>query len=493
MGKKVAVIGGGLGGLSAAVRLANRGFDVELFERNDRLGGKMNRFEDQGFQFDTGPSLLTMPFVVDDLFQFIGKKREDYLTFEPIDPVCRYFWEDGASLDTSTETDRMRPEIAKLSPKDAEQYEAFMNYGKRIYDLTADIFLYSAIHEPNKVINWKNFMTLFRAYQIDPMRTAHQGVSRFFKHPRIIQLFDRYATYNGSNPYQAPATLNIIPYVEYGLGSFYIKGGMFQLVTVLEKLACENGVNISTSAHVERILQQNKQVIGVQVNGEKISADYVISNADVVVAYNELIDGFEKKRKKLNRFEPSLSGLVFLWGVKGEYDQLAHHNIIFPNDYAPEFESIFKEKQAPDDPTIYIAISSKTDKAHAPKGHENWFVLLNMPYLAEGQQWDDIVNRMRNFVLDKLKSNGLDVTDKVETEKVFTPQDFYDYYRSNRGSIYGIASNNKTTAFRRPANRSREIKGLYFVGGSTHPGGGVPLVMLSGKLSADLILEKEKK
>jgi len=188
-----------------------------------------------------------------------------------------------------------------------------------------------------------------------------------------------------------------------------------------------------------------------------------------------------------------LSGLVFLWGVKGNYDQLAHHNIIFPNDYTQEFESIFKKKQAPEDPTIYIAISSKTDTDHAPKGHENWFVLLNMPYLAEDQNWGDIVSRMREDILQKLKTIGLDISDKIEIEKIFTPQDFYDYYRSNRGSIYGIASNNKTTAFRRPANRSREIKGLYFVGGSTHPGGGVLLVMLSGKLSADLILENETK
>lgn len=487
--RQVAIIGGGLGGLTAAIRLAHQGFQVQLFEKNEILGGKMNQFVSNGFHFDTGPSLLTMPFVIDELFDSIGETRSEYLEFVPIDPICRYFWEDGSTLDAKTDADQMIGELKKISTEDATRYEDFLAYTKRIYDITADVFLFKPIHEIQKLVNWQTFLKLFRVPQIDPFRTVHEGVSRYFTHPKLIQLFDRYATYNGSNPYQAPATLNIIPYVEYGLGCYYIKGGMYQLVDSLKRLAEKFSVEIHTGARVEKILHQQNQIQGIQINGEKIPAEFVISNADVVVAFNELIDGFLKKQEKLNRLEPSLSGVVFLWGIEGQHPQLAQHNIIFASDYELEFKQIFEQKQVPDDPTIYIAITSKLDSDHAPAGGENWFVLINVPYLNENQKWEAEVIRLKKIILEKLNKIGIDISGKIKFEKTITPQDFYDQYRSNRGSIYGISSNDRMTAFRRPANRSREIKGLYFAGGSTHPGGGVPLAMLSGKMCAELVSE----
>jgi len=488
--KKVAIIGGGLGGLTAAIRLAHQGFQVKLFEKNEILGGKMNQFVSNGFRFDTGPSLLTMLFVIDELFDSIGEKRSEYLEFVPIDPICRYFWEDGSRLDAKSDVPKMIDEMKKFSADDATRYENFLAYTKRIYDITADVFLFQPMHEIKKLVNWQTFLKLFRVLQIDPFRTVHDGVSRYFKHPKLMQLFDRYATYNGSNPYQAPATLNIIPYVEYGLGCYYIKGGMYQLVDSLKRLAEKFGVEIHNSVRVEKILHQHNRVQGVQISGEKIPAEGVISNVDVVVAFNELIDGFPKKQAKLNRLEPSLSGVVFLWGIEGQHQQLAQHNIIFTIDYESEFNQIFEQKQVPDDPTIYIAITSKLDPNHAPAGNENWFVLINVPYLNENQNWDSEIVRLKKVILEKLNKIGIDISEKIKFEKHITPQDFYDKYRSNRGSIYGISSNDRMTAFRRPANRSREIKGLYFAGGSTHPGGGVPLAMLSGKMCAELILER---
>lgn len=488
--KQIAIIGSGLGGLTAAIRLAHQGFKVQLFEKNETLGGKMNQWITDGFRFDTGPSLLTMPFVIDELFQFVGENRSDYLEFVPIDPICRYFWEDGRTLEATADTLRMISEIRKFSAADADRYEKFLAYTKRIYDITADVFLFTPIHEINKLVNWQTFLKLFRVPQIDPFRTVHQGVSRFFTHPKLVQLFDRYATYNGSNPYQAPATLNIIPYVEYGLGCYYIQGGMYRLVDALKNLAEKFGVKIHRGVKVEKILHQHHRIQGIQVKGERVPADVVISNADVVVAFNELITGFPEKQEKLNRLEPSLSGVVFLWGIEGQPPQLAQHNIIFASDYELEFEQIFAEKKAPDDPTVYIAITSKLDLDHAPAESENWFVLINVPYLNENQNWDVEIVRLKKVILEKLNKIGIDISDKIKLEKIITPQDFYDQYRSNRGSIYGISSNDRMTAFRRPANRSREIEGLYFTGGSTHPGGGVPLAMLSGKMCAELICEK---
>ena len=487
--KTVAVIGGGLGALSGAIRLARMGFSVQLFEKNPKLGGKVNEVVLAGYRFDTGASLLTMPSVIDELFDFAGFKRSNYLDFTPIDPICRYFFPDGSMMDASADTGKMKAAIAQLSPNDVKAYERFLKYAERIHDLTAEIFMFTPIHELRKLMRHRYFRTLFRLHQIDPFRTVHQSVSRFFSDPRLVQLFDRYATYNGSDPFQAPATLNIIPHIEYGVGGYYIKGGIYRLVDVLNTVACALGVEIHTSAKVETIRHDGKRVRGVQVNGVGIDADYVLCGADAVVAYHELIDGLQDQREKLNQLEPSLSGMVFLWGVKAKHPTLAHHNIIFSSDYSTEFKQIFRDRQAPDEPTIYIAITSKADTAHAPADGENWFVLLNMPYLVPGQMWEKEKIRMRKIVFYRLKQLGFDIADQIEVEQIYTPEDFSELYASNQGSIYGVSSNSKATAFRRLPNRSRLLDGLYFAGGSVHPGGGIPLVILSGKMAAALIAE----
>lgn len=489
MGKTVIVIGSGLGGLSAAIHLQWRGFKVRLFEKNASPGGKMGEHAIAGYRFDTGPSLLTMSFVVDDLFEATGANRKDYLNFVPLNPLCRYFWEDGAVLNASADVEQMAQEIGKVSSADGKNYPAFLEYTRRIFNLTAGIFLFSPVHEIKAMLNRRNWETLLRLPQIDPLRTMHRGVSRFFNDPRIVQLFDRFATYNGSNPYRAPATLNIIPFVEHGLGGYYIKGGMYKLVQALETLALNLGVEIHTNAAAQQIIHHSRRVRGVLVYDKFFEADYVVCNTDVVTAHHQLISRFPKREQKLNRLEPSLSGMAFLWGVSQKHPELAHHNILFSQDYRREFSDIFDEKRAPDDPTVYIAITSKTDPEHAPANGENWFVLLNMPYLEEGQDWEAETARMRETILQKLQRRGINISGHIETERVYTPETFYRLYGSNRGSIYGISSNSRSTAFRRPANRSRDIEGLYFTGGSTHPGGGIPLVLLSGKITAQLIAE----
>ena len=491
--RRVAVIGGGLGALSGAIHLARLGFSVQLFEKNPKIGGKVNEIVLEGYRFDTGASLLTMPFVIDELFDFAGFKRSDYLDFVSIDPICRYFFSDGSVMDASADKAKMRTAIQQLSPDDVESYERFLKYAERIHTLTSEIFMFTPIHEFKKLVKPRHFQTLFRLHQIDPFRTVHQSVSRFFSDPRLVQLFDRYATYNGSDPFQAPATLNIIPYIEYELGGYYVKGGIYRLVDALLAIAGELGVQVRTAAKVEKICQERKRVSGVQINGKKVEADYVLCGADAVVAYNELIDGHQKRRERLNRLEPSLSGMVFLWGVRAKHPKLAHHNIIFSSDYDAEFKQIFKHQQVPDEPTIYIAVTSKADAEHAPTDGENWFVLLNMPYLTRGQMWVKEAVRMRSVVLATLKRLGFDIADQIEVEQVYTPEDFSELYASNQGSLYGISSNSKTTAFKRIPNRSRVLDGLYFAGGSVHPGGGIPLVLLSGKMAATLIAADQGK
>ncbi len=492
MRKQVAVIGGGLAGLSAAIRLAKQDYKVTLYEQTAQLGGKMGEIRQDGFRFDTGPSLLTMPFVLDELFTAAGLQRGDFLDLVPVEPMCRYFFPDGTRLDASHDVEKMRAALASFSPPDGERLRDFLAYSRKIYDTTAEVFLFTPIQEWRKLLRWRHVPTLLSLPAIDPFRTVHGGLARFFKNKKVLQLFDRYATYNGSNPYQAPATLNIIPHVEYGLGAYYVRGGMYRLVNALEELARRLGVEIHTNTRVSRILQQNGRVAGIVAQGETITCERVVCNADVVTAFNELIEEAPRRRSQLNRLEPSLSGLVFLWGVQGHHAELLQHNIFFSRDYRGEFEQIFQQRRPPDDPTIYVAITNRVDAADAPPDGENWFVLLNMPYLAEGQDWEAAVPQMRETVLKKLRDHGIDLSGRITCERVLTPIHFYEKYSSNRGSIYGISSNSRSMAFRRPANRSRDVRGLYFAGGACHPGGGIPLVLLSGKMAAELLMEKDR-
>ena len=486
---KVAVIGGGLGGLAGAIRLAKMGYEVELFEKNDRLGGKMNQLSLGPYRFDTGPSLITMPFIIKELFEFAGFSHQDFIEFKSIEPVCRYFFPDGAEFNAYADREKMQNELRHFAPGELDAYDKFMAYAKRIYDVTTDVFVLDSVHEASRLLTRKTAAKLLKIGQIDAFRTVHQAVSSFFKDERLIQIFDRYPTYNGSDPFKAPATLNTIPHVEYVIGGYYIAGGLYRLVEALEELAKKLNVSINLGTPVEKIVHQSNKITGIRVNGKIRSVDAVLCNADVVEAFNTMIDGHDRARALLNSFEPSISGLVFFWGVKGRYDRLAHHNILFSENYQHEFRQIFDELAPPDDPTVYIAITSKADPDHAPEHGENWFVLVNMPYLHEKQDWTAAVKQTRQAVLKKLLQHGMDIQDNIEFEHVHTPEDFYELFGSNRGSIYGISSNDRNMAFRRPANRYKKIKGLYFAGGSSHPGGGVPLVIQSGKIAAELIGE----
>jgi phytoene desaturase len=472
--------------------LARMGYNVHIYEKNETVGGKMGRICFNGYTFDTGPTLLTMPFAMEDLFQFVGYKITDYIQFIPIEPVCRYFFKNIEPFDASSNNKIMQANIKHSFNEDTKNYFKFLKYAERIYKKTAPIFIFSPIHEIRKNLKWQNIHQLMTIHQIDPFRTVHQSVKKYFTDPRLVHLFDRYATYNGSDPFRAPATLNVIPYVELGLGSYYIEGGLYKLIEALVKIAKELNININTEKKVEGILHDNHRVNGVLIEGEKIDADVALCNCDVVFSYKNLIKGFPKITKKLSQLEPSLSGIVFFWGIKGQHTQLKQHNIIFSEDYKREFSQIFHDLIPPDDPTIYISISSKSDQNHAPERCENWFVLINMPYLSDDLEWNKYqTDQIRQIVIQKLKHFGLDIESKIQCEKILTPSNIANKFYSNRGSIYGISSNTINSAFKRPPNRSRQLGGLYFSGGSTHPGGGVPMCMISGKLASELINEFE--
>ncbi len=489
--RKVIIIGAGLGGLSAAIRLAASGFDVTIVEKNETVGGKVNSVEANGYKFDTGASLLTMRHVFEDLFQFAGKRIEDYLTIVPLDPICRYFWSDGVVFDASGDLQKTEREIEKIAPEDSENFRRFLKDSKHKYEIADKTFLAHSLNDLPRLLRPKFFRDLLA---ISSLKTLDQHTKNYFQSPKLQQLFNRYATYNGSSPFQTPATFALVPFVEFGLGAWSVRGGIYEIPKALAKLAEELNVKIRTNCAVAKIIIENKKAVGVQLeSGEIIRGDAVVANSDAVETYRNLIDK-SFFNEKLNGREPSSSGFVLLLGVRKKYERLAHHNIFFSDDYRAEFDALFKSLRPAENPTIYVCATSRTDETQAPKECENLFVLINAPYTSERTDWAKEAKPYRDLIIKKLEKFGLEDLEKsIEFEQVITPEDFEKKYRTNRGSIYGVSSNGIFSAFLRVPNRARNIENLYFVGGATHPGGGMPLVLLSGKMASELITREYQK
>ena len=487
MDDSIIVVGGGLGGLSAAIHLAAAGRCVTLIEKNERLGGKANLIAEQGYFFDTGPSLLTMPWVVRQLYQTAGYRLEDDLTLVPLSTTCRYRWPDGMHFDALQSLPLLAQEIARIEPRDVDGFLQFMAYASRIYTVVAEPFLF---HPFDGLRDLLTPALLRDSWKIDSLRTVDAAVRNFFHSPYLRQIFNRYATYNGSSPYRAPATLNIIPYVEFIGGGWYIKGGIYGLVLGLERLARRLGVEIRTGISVEQIEVDRDTVQAVTLSsGERLRAACVVANTDPRYTYRTLLPGQRRVLSQLEQQELSCSGFILLLGVDRIYDSLAHHTIFFASDYEREFAAIFDLRVPAPDPTIYICTSSISEPTHAPPGHMNLFVLVNTPATNPRVNWDREAPGYRDMIITKLERMGLnDLNRHIRYERIITPSDLEVRYNAPGGAIYGLASNHPWTAFLRPPLRARRIAGLYFVGGGTHPGGGIPLVLLSGRAVAKRVL-----
>lgn len=490
--KKICVIGAGLGGLSAACLLASKGHDVAVFEKNEKPGGKINQIRAKGFRFDTGPSLLTMPFILEEFFSRCSADLSEYLSIKPVDPICRYFFSDGTTFDCHQQLEKNLKEIKKFAPADTDNYQNFLRYSGDLYDKTKEAFLF------NPLFNLKDLgkLNLIDFLKIDAFETVSKRVDDYVESPYLRQFFKRFSTYNGSSPYQAPATLNIIPHVELSLGGYYVRGGMYKIVEALVKLAEESGVRFYFNTEIKQIQCDKRQVHSLlTASGQTHPADIVISNSDASETYLNLVDDESlpgSKKKTVRSLEPSCSGFVLFLGIDKKYEHLSHHNIFFSADYKKEFKQIFEDKVMPDDPTIYIANTSATDSDHAPPDSTNLFVLINAPYLSDRYDWQKNKRQYTDFIVSELENRGLSGLQKaIVYQSTTTPVDFYEKYRSNKGSIYGTSSNDKLAAFLRPRNKSRHIEGLYLAGGSTHPGGGIPLVILSAFNALELIQRYE--
>ncbi len=485
--KTAIVIGAGIGGLAAAIRLQARGFAVSVFEINNYPGGKLTETGNHKYRFDAGPSLFTMPEKVDELLNLNTKNPRGF-NYERLDEVCRYFYEDGTIIQGWGDGNKFAEEVELKLGVDAKLIKKHLDKSAYIFGATNHLFLEKSLHKIKSYLNPETFFSLFKLPFLNINQSMNDVNGKVLKHEKLIQLFNRYATYNGSNPYKAPGILNIIPHLEFGRGAFFPKGGMHSITLNLFEKAKELGVQFYFNKKIISVQVENRKVKSITTeNGEIHQGDVLISNMDIVPFYRKLLPN-EKHPEKVIAQERSSSALIFYWGIKKTFPNLILHNIFFSENYREEFKQIFEEYSIYKDPTIYINISSKHQPSDAPQGSENWFVMINVPG-DKGQDWDGLIAEAKKNILKKIsRILKIDIGPLIEYESILDPRLIEQKTSSYQGSLYGTASNDKMAAFFRHPNFSPEIENLYFCGGSVHPGGGIPLALSSAKIVSGLIL-----
>ncbi|SDK66377.1 phytoene desaturase [Catalinimonas alkaloidigena] len=489
---RAAVIGAGIGGLAAAIRLAHQGYAVTVFEANPYPGGKLSEITSDGYRFDAGPSLFTLPDQVDALFRLVGEEPRDHFDYERLDEICRYFWEDGTCLTAWADPVRFAQEVEAQLGEPAERVLQFLRRSRTYFELVGELFLFRSLHKPSTFLNRTALRAIRQLPKLGLFSTMHGANADFFLDPRLVQLFNRFATYNGSDPYQTPALLNIIPHLEHNIGAFFPRQGMHSITTSLVALARRQGVTFRLGTPVERILTHRGKAIGLQVAGKPLPFRVIVSNADVVSTYRRLLPE-RRHPHRILRQPKSSSALIFYWGIDRQFPQLGLHNIFFSRDYRREFAHIFRHQTVSDDPTVYLNITSKYKPDDAPPGGENWFTMVNVPNNA-GQDWDGLIAQTRQHVLAKLsRLLSCDAASLIRTEALLDPRSIEARTASAQGALYGNSSNNRYAAFLRHANYSSQLAHLYFCGGSVHPGGGIPLSLLSARIATELVAERENR
>lgn len=486
--RKVIVIGAGLGGLSAAISLATEGFNVEVHEKNDKVGGKLNYHEEQGFRFDLGPSILTLPHLFESLFTGLQKDMNDYFEIESVSPHWRCFFEDETVIDLYKELKDIMDKNDKVSWQDLDDLKRFLIYSKKIYQFADKVYFEDGSDTLKELIKNYGLVNSFKDSHFH--NTVHQGVAKQLNNPYLVDIFDFFIKYVGSSAYDAPAVLNLMPHVQFNYDLWYVKGGMYNIAKGFEKLLSELGVEIYLNSEVIKITKDNDLVTGIVLkNGTSASADIIVSNCEFVPTYKVLLDEDEKFLKKYDKFEPSCSGLVLHLGVSKKYDQLKHHNFFFANDQKKHFDTVFKDKLLPDDPTIYLVAAGRTDNSVAPQSCDNIKVLPHIPYIQDEPYTFNDYLQLKEKIYDKLERMGLkDLRKHLLVEIMWTPEDIEQRYYSHKGSIYGVVSDKRKNMGFKGSKRSDKYKNLYFVGGSVNPGGGMPMVVLSGQQVRDKIL-----
>ncbi|GAN77441.1 phytoene desaturase family protein [Acidisphaera rubrifaciens] len=491
---RIGVIGGGLGGLAAACVLAARGHPVTLFEKNDWLGGKAAEWKQDGFRFDMGPTIMTVPGVLARIYAEAGRRMEDVLDLRRLDPQWRCFFDDGSVLDLREDVAAMRAGLDAYSPGNADGYRDFIALSARLHDISERFFFWKSVEDLRDTIDMRKNMDLATLSDILALRmgtTVAGTIRRRVRDTRVAQMLDHFVQYVGSSPYGAPAVLCGIAHMQTAEGVWYPIGGTRAVPEALAALAADLGVELRLGADVARITTEGGRASGVELaDGERVPLAAVVSNMDSVRTMRELIggapqEGFARRWKR----EPACSGVVLYLGLDRAYDHLLHHDFVFSRDPAEEFDYIYNKGEPAPDPTCYIAAPARTEPGVAPPGGEALYILVHTPYLRPHHDWSRMLPAYRRVIFDKLaRCAGMaDLESRIRVERVLTPQDIHDRYRVLDGAIYGLASHGRFFGAFKPGNRSRDLPGLYLAGGAAHPGAGMPMVMMSGWIAADAL------
>ncbi len=488
--KKVIIIGAGFGGLSAAIRLQASGFNVTILEKNAKVGGHAYQLKKKGYTFDMGPSLITAPDIIRSIFSSAGKKMEDYLDLIYLDPFYRIYFHDGSMIDYGPDANKMKMQMSQFNLQDAANYDKFMSYIQKIYKVVIEDGMGS-----KPFMDIKSLLKFApKALSLSAMNTGYNVVKKYFSDERHRFMFSFHPLFIGGNPFRSPAVYLMIPYLEKIGGVWFTKGGMYSLVKALEKLFLDIGGTVETKSEVTRIKVENGQANGVYVSEEFYEADAVVSNAHFAHTYSNLIDENERKKwtdDKIKKMQYSMSCFLMYIGSKKQYPKLLHHTLILSARYKDLVTDIFDQKILPDDFSMYLHAPTRTDPKMAPEGGESMYVLIPTPNLAGNTNWKEMKKPYAEKILKFLEDDfGLkDLRKNIEVLEFFTPDDFATQRNNYLGSAWGVEPRLTQTATFRPHNRSEDIHNLYLVGASTHPGAGVPGVMLTAEATVKTMLE----
>jgi len=499
---RVVVVGGGLAGLSSACVAAARGHRVTLLDKNDWVGGKAAVHRAEGYRFDMGPTIVTLPSVLKRVFAEAGKEMSDYLDMIPLDPQWRCFFDGDAKsgvensvLDLVPDVEAMKRNLRDFTGGDVSGagYERFIGLSKQLHGVSDRFFFWRSVGGLRDTMEVGGAFSAAVLKDVLSLRMGKSVASVVRSHVpdhRVAQMMDHFTQYVGSSPYLSPAVLCSIAHMQTDEGIWYPMGGTRAVPEALTKLAGELGVEIRTGVDVLRIEQADRRVHHVvTASGETIPCDAVISNCDSVRTYRELLKDTPQSKAfdKKGKYEAACSGVVLYLGLDRRFDQLLHHNFVFSRDAEEEFDFIYRKGQPAPDPTAYVCAPAVSEPAVAPEGGEALYILVHTPYLRPGHNWQEMLPEYREVILDKLESTaGMSgLRDSIRYEASLTPEGIHNRYRVLNGAIYGLASHGKYVGAFKPGNRRRDVKGLYLAGGAAHLGPGMPMVLMSGWIAAD--------
>lgn len=488
---KVIVIGAGIGGLSTAIHLQLKGFQVTIFEANPITGGRANYIKANGFTFDTGPSLLNYPGVFEQLFSAAGRNLYDYIELIKVDPSVSFIWKDGTQLSLSSDLHTLIAQFEKIEGESTPKLLRFFSDNYKRYKLSFD---HLVTRNSDTYFEWIRGIKILDLLSLGITKSFYKNLNTYFKSKYICESLGSYSMYLGGSPFDLPGIFTILPFGELAYGLTLPRGGMYSLVNAIEKLAREVGVDIQCNTPVKKIIINNKKVKGIELEkGTVVESDIIISNVDVLTSYNALLSPNinRKKLSHINATKMTPSVLTFYWGIKGKENILPHHTIFLPDNYKQAFRELSAEGVIPQDLPFYCSIPSASDTMLAPENHSVMFILIPLPLLSQfgNVDWNSVTSMLKKNILDRMKFHGVDINEsKIVFEKIYTPVDWSKKFGLYDGSAFGASHTLFQMGPKRLKNYDPEIEGLFFVGASTTPGTGVPMVVISGAMTAERVM-----